>query len=585
LVFRVGTGLALRAAKGGLMNGAIGDPASALDALAGEHWQRQVRDDYFLRQRLGLPVETIRPLTVENAEDDASFGRGVLERLRKIDPECLDWERRLTYRALAHAASQGVAYARHFWLRQQITPYAGGANVAFVESAFKQFVFAQAGDAARYEALLHQYAAFVRALEAIARGQHQRGIVLPNVEIDAAAAVFEAYARDQSSLIPGETALEALAPSRRTALREAALAVVADEIVPAFASLAHYLGGPYREGAPQRGGLSQYPGGADFYRHLIVENTTLTIEPDALHEWGLREVAELNERLGAIASETNFSGSLDEFRAFLATDSRFFPETREAFGDLLEGYAAVAAEAAPSFFARFPKAPYGVAPLPEELAASQTFGYYDQPTAARPSGRYLYNAWRPERTSTLTAGALICHELVPGHHFQIALQQENESLTDLRRYDFGSVGFIEGWGEYAAELGGEMGVYRTPYDRAGRIMQDMMVSVRLVVDTGMNYFDWSREGAMEYMRRNLTLSETQIETESLRYSTDIPAQALAYKTGERTMLQLRERARATLGSAFDIRKFHGWLIDHGSMTLDTLREHVDHQVDAVTASA
>jgi uncharacterized protein (DUF885 family) len=232
-----------------------------------------------------------------------------------------------------------------------------------------------------------------------------------------------------------------------------------------------------------------------------------------------------------------------------------------------------------------PKAPYGVEPLPKALSGAQTFGYYDQPTATKRYGHYLYNAWHPERTSMLGAGALICHELLPGHHFQIALQQENSALPGVRHYDFSETGYVEGWGEYASQLCWQMNVYRTPYDKLGRMMQDLMVSTRLVVDTGMNVLGWSRERAMQYMRENLTLNERQIETESLRYSTDIPGQALAYKTGELTMLAIREHAQAELGSAFDIRKFHAWMIGSGSMTLDTLRAHVDYEIARQKASS
>jgi uncharacterized protein (DUF885 family) len=148
----------------------------------------------------------------------------------------------------------------------------------------------------------------------------------------------------------------------------------------------------------------------------------------------------------------------------------------------------------------------------------------------------------------------------------------------VRRYDFSETGFVEGWGEYASQLCWDMGVYHTPYDKAGRITQDLMISTRLVVDTGMNALGWSRERAMQFMRDNLTLSEAQIETESLRYSTDIPGQALAYKTGELTYLQLRRHAREKLGPAFDIRQFHAWVLDSGSMTLDTLKAHLDYEM-------
>ncbi len=412
------------------------------------------------------------------------------------------------------------------------------------------------------------------------KGQHQRGIVLPNVETDASAAVFEGYAKagPSGALIPAESRLQSLTPAQRSELRATAQKIVSEEVVPAFESVATYLKGPYRAGAPSGVGLWQYPGGEEYYRYLAVESTTLTVTPEELHEKGLEAVAGLNKELDGIRREVGFHGDLRAFKTYLQKDPKFYVKTTEQFGERLEVYVARAAAAVPKYFSHLPTAPYGVAPLAKELAGSQTFGYYDQPTVAKPKGVYLYNAWHPERTSTLSAGALICHELIPGHHFQIALQQENTALPDVRHYDFSETGFVEGWGEYASQLCWNMGVYETPYDKAGRITQDLMVSTRLVVDTGMNAMRWSRERAMAYMRENLTLSEAQIESESLRYSTDIPGQALAYKTGELTFLAIRKHAEDELGSKFDMRKFHSWVLDSGSMTLDTLREHVDYEI-------
>jgi uncharacterized protein (DUF885 family) len=554
--------------------------ASALDALADRYWQHWVTTDYYLRAQLGKPIETIRPLTYANADADATFAQGVLDGLAAIDAAKLDHDRWLTHRALRYLATNDVANRTYFWLRQQATPYAGGGQIAYITSIFETFRFADSADAQRYESLLHQYAAFVCSMRDLLAGQHDRGIVLPNVETDAAHSVFAAYAQPAQSraLVPEASRLEALTRSESDAFRNAAQEIVSGEIVPAFESVATYLNGPYRAGAPAGVGLSQYPGGAEYYRYLVVANTTLTIAPEELHAMGLDAVAELNHELDGIRKEVGFHGDVRAFKQFLESDRRFYVKTTQQFGERLEVYVGRAAAAVPRYFLHVPKAPYGVAPLPKELAGSQTFGYYDQPTAARPKGTYLYNAWHPERTSALGAGALICHELIPGHHFQIALQQENTALPEVRRYDFSETGFLEGWGEYASQLCWEMGVYETPYDKAGRLMQDLMVSTRLVVDTGMNALGWSRERAMQFMRENLTLSEAQIETESLRYSTDIPGQALAYKTGELTLLRLRRHAREALGKDFEIRKFHSWVIDSGSMTLDTLQTHIDYEI-------
>ncbi|MGC1381191.1 MAG: DUF885 domain-containing protein [Candidatus Baltobacteraceae bacterium] len=554
--------------------------AKALDDLAERYWQQEVQTDYTVRSQLGLPIETIRPISLETTTSDATFAQGILDGLRGIDAARLDHDRWLTYRTLNFLATNDVAAQKYYWLVQQTTPYAGGAHLSSIGALLTNFQFANNADAQRYLSLLHQYAAFVRSMLTFVQGQHERGIILPNVENDASEAVFRGYADPAQSgtFVPQAARLNNLSPSDRAALQQQAAAIVASELVPAFQSVADYLGGAYRTGAPAGVGLSQYPGGREYYEYLIYANTTLTTTPEKLHALGLQEVARLNKELDAIRREVGFDGNLAAFKHYLAHDPRFFAKTTEGFGERLESYVGRARAAVPQFFLRTPTAAYGVAPLPKALAGSQTFGYYDQPTPARPKGLYYYNAWHPERTSTLGAGALICHELIPGHHFQIALQQENQKLPNVRHYDFSEVGFVEGWGEYASQLCWDMGVYQTPYDKAGRIMQDLMVSTRLVVDTGMNALGWSRERAMAYMRENLTLSEAQIATESLRYSTDIPGQALAYKTGELTMLQLREQARKQLGSAFDIRKFHAWVIDSGSMTLDTLRAHVEYEM-------
>ncbi|HEY1976432.1 MAG TPA: DUF885 domain-containing protein [Candidatus Baltobacteraceae bacterium] len=559
---------------------AQGSGANALDALAAQYWQRELQNNYYLRTEIGKPIETIRAVTYANASDDAAFAQQMLNGLAAIDAAKLDHDRWLTYRTLQYLAGNDVAGKQYYWLAQQATPYAGGSQIEQIANIFTSFTFSNAGDAARYESLLHQYAAFVTSIGDLLEGQHERGIVLPNVESEASAAVFDGYAKltRAGTLAPAQSRLTALSPSDARALRASATSIAGTEIAPAFDAVGAYLKGPYRVGAPAGVGLRQYPGGLDYYRYLIFASTTIHVEPETLHQTGMEQVAAINAKLDGIRRQLGFHGDLAAFKHFLATDPRFFVKTTSEFGDRLEVYVRRAAAAVPKYFLHTPTAPYGVEPLPKELAGSQTFGYYDPPTASKPYGHYLYNAWHPERTSDLGAGALICHELIPGHHFQIAAQQENTALPDVRHYDFSETGFVEGWGEYASQLCWDMGVYTTPYDKAGRLMQDLMVSTRLVVDTGMNAMGWSRERAIAFMRANLTISQAQIESETLRYSTDIPGQALAYKTGEMTMLQLRDHARKELGSKFDIRQFHAWILDSGAMTLDTLREHVDYEI-------
>lgn len=569
--------------------GSGGTPTAAsatLDRLADLYWQRQLQNNYYLRLQLGKPIETIRAISIANADDDARFAQQTIDSLAAIDPNALDHDRWLTYRTLQYIAKGDVAARDYFWLTQIATPYAGGSQLALLDSVFSGFTFKTNADEERYLSLVHQYAEFVRSMQTVLDGQHAKGFILPVVEIDASQAVFSAYdvPADRSPLLTSDARLQALPSANRAVFQRHVRDVVSAEVVPAFDSLVAYLNGPYREGAPTEVGLSQYGGGSDYYAYLVKYYTTLDVAPAELHELGLREVDRLNTQLDDIRREVGFSGDLTEFKRFLETDKQFFPKTPSEFGDRLEMYVHRAEPAISKFFKRTPRTPYGVQALPQALAGSQTFGYYDAATHARPKGLYLYNAWHPDQTSMLGAGALICHELLPGHHFQIALQQENDRLPDIRHYDFSETGFVEGWGEYASQLCWDMGVYQSPYDRAGRVLQDLMVSTRLVVDTGMNAMGWSRERAMQFMRDHVTLSERQIESETLRYSTDIPGQALAYKTGELNMLQLRDHAKQELGPAFDIRQFHSWVIDSGSMTLDTLRMHIDYEIKRAKAN-
>jgi uncharacterized protein (DUF885 family) len=227
-----------------------------------------------------------------------------------------------------------------------------------------------------------------------------------------------------------------------------------------------------------------------------------------------------------------------------------------------------------AYFARRPKAPYGVKRLDAEREPALTFGIYEPPSPTEPRGLYRYNGSRLEERSLITAGPLAYHELVPGHHFQIALQDENQALPRFRR-ELWDTAYTEGWGDYAAHLAEEMGMYEDPYDLYGRLAMDMFISVRLVVDTGMNALGWPRSKAVAYMREHLTESDTQIATESLRYSVDIPGQALAYKMGSRGLVELRRRAESALGARFDVRRFHDCVLGSGSLPLETLGRKVD----------
>ena len=268
--------------------------------------------------------------------------------------------------------------------------------------------------------------------------------------------------------------------------------------------------------------MSQYSGGADYYRYLIHQHTGLDLTPQQIQDIGVAEIARLEGELDKVRVAAGFSGSFAEFRTFLKTDRRFFPKSSDDIGVTMMAAIRRIEPKIDSYFTLMPKAPYGVKRLDESLEQSMTYGYYQLPSAADPMGLYRFNGSQPESRSVLMAPATIYHELIPGHHFQLALRRESTTLSPFRR-NLMHTAFTEGWAEYASDLAGEMGMYDAdPYARAGRLAMDLFLSSRLVVDTGMNALGWSRDRAMAYMRDHTLESDVQINTETLRYSSDMP---------------------------------------------------------------
>jgi uncharacterized protein (DUF885 family) len=548
-----------------------------LAEIVDKYWNRELKENFFLDEQVGQPVSTIESVSESKVQEKARFARSVLDELAQIDPTQLPHDQWLIYRKVQFLAAQKEGDAKYFWLAPRVTPYTCAAPP--LEKSLSRFVFKTTEDSGRFITLLHDYGRYVQSLTDFLTGQHDRKIILPKAEIAAVSGMLHAFATDpENRLKVDPTRLRALAPAERDSLREQGHNIVTQEIKPAFDRLVTYVDGPYGAGAPVEVGLSQYPNGREYYTYLVKLSTTLDIAPKALHDLGLKEVARIDHELDSIRHTVHFEGDLASFRTFLKTDRRFYCPTGEGFGAKLRDWMHRSEAKWPLCFSRKPAAAFAIEPLPAALAGAQTFGFYEWPSANHPQGTYYYNASHPESTSTLSSAALVLHELIPGHYFQIGLQQENEKLPNLCRFYVVETGFSEGWGEYASQLGFEMGLYDDPYDHAGRLMLDAMITSRLVVDTGMNYFGWSRERAKQFLSEHTVLREPQIDSELLRYSTDLPAQALAYKTGEMTFLDLRETAKRKLGKKFDLREFHSWLLDSGSMSLDTLRQHVAYEI-------
>lgn len=550
-------------------------PASAaVRQAADDYWQFLARESVTIRTREGLPVDRLPDISLAHAQANAAFGKSLLAGLASVKESELGHDEALSLGVLRKEAQQLADGPKFYWLTFPVTPYA--FQFLGVHPVFASHPFRDKADADHYLALLGRYPDFLRALEEKLREQARRGIVIAKEEIPLAAGAFGAAGKekDQSLFWVKAERLGSLAPAEREAFEASLSEAIASRVGPAVRGLVAYLDGDYREKAPGAVGLGQYPGGKDYYRALVKRMTTLDVTPEEVHRAGLEGIAKLSAELDAVRGKVGFAGSLAEFRQFLKTDPRFFPKTPEEVGERLMAAQNRILPKIPEFFGATPKAPFSVRRLESQLEGAMTFGYYQSPTANDAEGRYRYNGSNLRERSLLNAGALISHELVPGHHFQINLQRENTALPKFRR-ESGYTAFTEGWGDYASDLAGQMGMYSDPYDWCGRLAMDLFLTSRLVVDTGMNFFGWPRAKAIAYMKDNTLQSDAEIDTETLRYSSDLPGQALAYKMGMRKLVELREKAKKFLGSKFDIRKFHDAVLGSGSLPLDILERHVD----------
>lgn len=338
------------------------------------------------------------------------------------------------------------------------------------------------------------------------------------------------------------------------------------------------------EAMPNRNdGVWRLPDGEAYYNARLQLSTTTDLTADQIHQIGLDEVARIQAEMVVIMRSTGFTGTLQEFFAFLKTDPRFqypnTPEGKEQYLTDSRGFIAQVMAVAPQWFSDLPEAALEVRAVEPWREATASIAFYNQPApdGSRP-GIYYVNLSDMTQVLRPQIEGISYHEGAPGHHFQIAYAQEIEGLPRFRR--FGGYGaYAEGWGLYAEGLGKEMGFYQDPYSDFGRLSTELWRAVRLVTDTGLHAKRWSREQAMDYFRQNSLLSERDIGKEVERYITN-PGQATSYKIGELKIEELRDRARAALGDRFDIRDFHAVVLGSGSVPLDVLEELVDAWIAA-----
>lgn len=403
------------------------------------------------------------------------------------------------------------------------------------------------------------------------------GIVRPKIVFENYLASVEAHIHDNVTEIrlfePFQNFPASVHEEDRDRLRVRAEEVLKTVVIPEYDKLQRFLIDEYIPASTETIGITDVSGGEEYYQFLVEMNTTMVISPDEIHRIGLDEVQRIRHEMMEIVDESGYGENFDGFIEFLRTDPQFYAESPE---ELMKETAYVLKKIdgkLPELFKTLPRLPYGIMEIPDYLAPRTATAYYSRGTAdGTRAGFYAVNTYDLSSRPLYEVVALSLHEAVPGHHLQIALQQELEGLPKFRAVS-GFTAYVEGWALYSERLGLEVGMYEDRFSNFGRLSYEMWRALRLVVDTGIHAKGWSREEAIDYMVSNSALSLHNIRSEVNRYIF-WPGQALAYKMGEIKIRELRTMAEEALGDDFDIREFHDVVLLSGSVPLSVLEANV-----------
>ncbi len=554
---------------------------SKMHAIFDEQWARDLEQNPVWASRLG-DRRFNRQWKDLSAEARISRHEGDLQALgdlHGIDQELLGEEEKINYELFERKYRDRV---EAYQFNSVLIPISQRGGIQTLDETGNRLRMKTVADYDDWLARLNKIDSYMEQTIDLMKEGMAKGILPPKIIMKRVPGQIEKQLVEQpeQSLFykPFREIPDKFTPQERQRIRNAAQEVIEEKVIPAYQKLYEFFTTKYLPACRNTVGASDLPNGRAYYEFRVRQFTTTDMTPDEVHLLGLKEVARIREEMIRTIEEVGFDGSFEEFINFLRTDPKFYYDNPE---ELFDGYLAIAKRIDPqlvNLFRNLPRMPYGVKAIPEAIAPDTTTAYYTRPAAdGSRAGYYYVNLYKPETRPKYEMEVLTVHESVPGHHLQIALQQELEQLPDFRRYS-GFTVFVEGWGLYSEKLGYELGLYKDPYSRFGQLTYDMWRAVRLVVDTGMHYKGWSRQKAIDYFIANAARQELDIINEIDRYIS-WPGQALAYKLGQLKFLELRERATVALGDKFDIRDFHDVVLGKGAVPLSVLENMVDGWIE------
>lgn len=551
-----------------------------LYALFDSEWEYNLKESptfasYLGDKRYNDKWSDISLAAIERRNNHA---KETLETLKRLDRAKLSVADQLNYDLFKKGLEEDV---ERFQFKQFLAPLSQQGGIQTQDDLASFLSFETVKDYEDWIARMNAFPVLMdQTLEVMREGKRQN-VLLPKIIMQRVPAQIDkqitATAETSPFYAPLKKFPKDISESEQTRLKTEAKDTIERNIIPSYKKLKEYFEKEYLPASYEKVGVWQRANGDKLYGFLARSYTTTDLTPQEIHEKGLSEVKRIRTEMEKIKTQVGFTGTLQEFFTFLRTDPKFFYKTPE---ELLAGYRAIAKKVDPELvkiFRTLPRTPYGVIPIPDNIAPDTTTAYYNSPAAdGSRAGFYYVNLYKPETRPKWEMTALSIHEAVPGHHLQIALAQELGQIPNFRKFG-GYTAFVEGWGLYSESLGEDLGLYNDPYDKFGQLTYEMWRAVRLVVDTGMHFYKWDRQKAIDFFKENAAKTDQDIVNEIDRYISD-PGQALAYKIGELKIKELRQKSKTELGDKFNIKDFHDVVLLSGAVPLDILERNVDEYI-------
>ena len=563
------------------------DATTTLHTLFDEHFERGLEmnplratsiGDYRFNDRLANSnsPEYIAAATAMDQE--------FLRRLLKIDRGVLSYQDQLSYdlfRIKREQSLEGRQFPSHLQPINQF--YAITSSFVQLGSGTSVHPFKTVKDYDDFLSRADDFALIVDQIITNMKEGMRQGVTQPRILMEKLLPQIDSQIVDDPTASRFFAPLSELPADFSDADRERLIAAYEDKIsntiIPAYRRISKFLGDEYLGAARETVGLYAQPNGEAWYAYMVRLRTTTDLTPEEIHQIGLDEVARIQDEMRGVMETVGFEGGLAEFFEFVNTDEQFFYDEPE---ELIQGYRDMSdhiTQLSKKLFAVFPESAFEVRRVEPFREASAAGGSYHSgtPDGSRP-GIFYANAYNIKARGKWAMESLFLHEAIPGHHFQIMLQRENEDLPKFRRFGRFTA-YSEGWGLYAESLGKELGVYTDPYQYFGGLNAELWRSIRLVVDTGMHAKQWSRQDVLDYMYANSAVAEVRAVAEAERFMA-IPGQALAYKIGQLKIREIRNNAEARLGDKFSVKDFHTQILQDGPMPLSMLEAKLARWVES-----